>query len=363
MSEAATQKGVADMSESDMVNSLAAMFDVEVLPDEQEEVTAAEKAEATSDDATAPEEVEADEDMESEVDDESDDEDEESSDDEKWTPQTLDELAEALDMQPEDVASTLKVKIKVDGQEGEATLKDVIKSYQLEKTLNQRLEAHATERKAFEAQSQQTAESLKTRLQEAESTLTALEKMLFSEYEGVNWAELKNDDPTEYMLKQSELRDRYVQLQQVRTKYTEDQKQQEQERQKSAQEGWQAYVKEQHRLILEKLPEWRDQKKMTADLEQLQTYLRQSGYSDQEIAMAADHRQYITAIKAMRYDELQSKADPKMKQMKTKPKFVKPGTRKSPTAASEKTKQSSMSRAKKLQTDDAWAEALLAKLS
>lgn len=69
------------------------------------------------------------------------------------------------------------------------------------------------------------------------------------------------------------------------------------------------------------------------------------------------------ALKAMRYDQMQTKADPKMKQMKTKPKFVKHGARKDPAQVSEKRKKAAIDRAKELQTDDARAEALLAKLS
>jgi len=161
MSDAATQdQGAAGMSNAEILDSLTAMFDAEMLPDEPDKEQTAEDVEPTvsdADDGDTEEEPIADQDTDEseatdELDDEPGDEDDpseeaESSDDDKWMPKSLDELAEALETSPEDLTTVLKVKTKVDGQEGEATLKDVIKSYQLEKTLNGRLEAHANERK------------------------------------------------------------------------------------------------------------------------------------------------------------------------------------------------------------------------
>jgi hypothetical protein len=366
MSDAATQKGVAEMSDAEMVNSLAAMFDVQDAPsDEREDEEAVEEVKSTaeSDDDTS-EETEADEDTEVEADDQQDDEDAESSDDDKWTPKSLDELADALEMKPDEVASTLKVKIKVDGQEGEATLKDVIKSYQLEKTLNGRLEAHANERKQFEAQSTQIAQSLQERLNDVESTANALEQMLFADYQGINWNELRADDPTEYVLKQQEMRDRYSAIQQVKTKLTESQSKESETLKQQQQQNYQQYLISQRDMLLEKIPDWKDPDRVKTDMTALQAYMvNHMGVSEQELPTITDHRAIVAAYKAMMYDQMHSKVEPKMKQMKTKPKFVKPGTRKDASATSEKRKQSAMSRAKNLQTDDAWTEALLAKLS
>lgn len=374
MSEAATQKGVAEMSDAEMLDSLTAMFDAQMPSDEPDEEQEAEEVEPTAEtteevedagDGDTLEETEAEQDTEeSEAEDEPEDEAEEASDDEKWTPKSLDELAEALEMKPEDVATALKVKVKVDGQEGEATLKDIIKSYQLEKTLNGRLEAHANERKAFEAESSKMVTTLQERLQDAELTVSAMEQMLLSDFQGVDWADLKENDPTEYVLKQQELRDRYGSIQQVKNKLSEDQQKHFKEQEQELQQQQQAYLTQQKEALLAKMPEWRDSERMTSDMKQLVQYMRSEyGATDQEFATIGDHRLFVAFYKAMLYDNLHTKADPKMKKLKTKPKFVKPGARRDPAQVSEKRKSEAMSRAKKLQTDDAWAEALLAKIS
>jgi len=369
MSEAATQeKGVAEMSDAEMLQSLTEMFDAEVPSDEPGGEQTAEDVEPTVDeqvdDGDALEETEADEDTdESEVDDQLEDEDEESSDDEKWTPKSLEELAEALETTPEDLTTVLKVKTKVDGQEGEATLKDVIKSYQLEKTLNGRLEAHANERKQFEAESSKAVQTLQERLQDVESTASAMEQLLFSEYQSVDWSDLKENDPTEYMLKQQEMRDQYARINQVKAKLKEDGEKAIQEQQQAFMQQNQQRLEWEKQALLEKIPDWKDEERAKEGMTEISNYMRGLGFNDQELASIMDHRAFVIINKAMRYDQMQTKADPKMKQMKTKPKFVKPGARKDPSKASAKRKSDAMSRAKKLQTDEAWAEALLAKLS
>lgn len=366
MTEAATRKDVAQMSDREMVDELAAMFDVaDPLPNEQQEDQAAEEVEATAvegDEATS-EETEADEGQEAEATEELEVDQTDDLQDERWMPNSLEELAEALETQPDQVLDTMKIKVKADGVESEATLKDVVANYQIRKTLDQRLEAQANERKAFEAQAAERLKQLDERLQNADGTVNALEQMLFQDYQAVNWSELKTDDPTEYMLKQQEMRDRYSSLQEVKSKLQADREAEQKKYQEEMKGKMQEYVQAQVAEAQRKIPEWRDQKQMMTDLKDIQEYLLKEGATQEELAQTVDHRLYVMAMKAMKYDKMQTKADPKMKQMKTKPKFVKPGTRKDPARTSQKRKDEAFARAKKLQTDDAWTEALLAKLS
>lgn len=361
--EAATRQDVAQMSDREMVDELAVFFDEETpLPETQPEDQPAEEVEATADDEvsdeSAAEETEADEDMEVEASDDA-----ETGDDERWMPNTFDELAEALEAQPDQLAETLKVRTKVDGKESEATLKEVIASYQLRKTLDQRLEAFANERKGFEAQAQAQLEKLNTDIQAAEATISGMESLLFKDYQAVNWDELRSDDPTEYMLKQQEMRDRYASLQEAKNQWQKRREDETKQQQEEFGKQYQQIVHQQLQMAQEKIPEWTDEQKLKTDIGNIQSYLKQLGATDQELSTMVDHRLYVLAHKAMKYDEMQHAADPKKKQMKGKPKFVKPGARKDPSHISQKRKQDAFAQAKELQTDDAWAEALLARLS
>ena len=365
MSEAATRKDVADMSDREMVNELAAMFDVgEPLPDEGQTDQTAEDVEATAvegDEATD-EDTAADQDTEVEATDDVEDEESESEgESDKWMPKSIEELAEALEATPEEVLENLKVRIKTDGKEGEATLKDAVANHQIRKTLDQRLEAFANEHKAFEAEATQRLQRLNNQLQLADDTVSAMEQLMFQDYNAVDWSELKNDDPTEYMLKQQEMRDRYTSLQEVRSKLQAEREAEQKQNQEKLKENLQQYVQQQMSLAQTKIPEWRDQSTMASDLQGIQKYLVSNlGATEQELQSLLDHRMYVLALKAMRYDELQNKADPKLKQMKTKPKFAKPGARKDQGQRPKKHAKAAFANAKKAQTNEAWAEALLA---
>lgn len=361
--EAATRKDVAEMSDREMVDELATFFDDQPdLPEAQPQDQPAEEVDSTAEedisDEETSEETEADEDTEVEAEEVADD-----GNDERWMPNSLEELAEALEAQPDQVLETLKVKIKADGRESDATLKDVIASYQLRKTLDKRLQAFAEERKGFEAQAQAQLEKLTNDIQAAEATISGMESLLFKDYQAVNWDELKSDDPTEYMLKQQEMRDRYSALQDAKNQWQKRREEETKQQQEEFGKQYQQIVHQQLQMAQEKIPEWTDEQKLKTDIGQIQVYLKQLGATDQELSTMIDHRLYVLALKAMKYDDMQHAADPKKKQMKAKPKFAKPGARKDPAHISQKRKQSAFEQAKKLQTDDAWAEALLARLS
>lgn len=360
--EAATRKDVASMTDREMVDELAAMFDVaEPLPNEQKEEEPAEEVEATAEqgDEDTSEETDADQDMEVEASEETDE-----TDDDKWMPNTLDELIEALETEPDQLLDTMKIHVKTDGQEGEATLKEVIANYQKGKTLDQRLEAYANERKQFDAQASERLQKLEDRLKDADTTVNALEQLLFQDYQAVNWSELKTDDPTEYMLKQQEMRDRYSSLQEVKSKLQSDRETEQKQQQEENQQQMQELVQQQIQAAQNRVPDWKDEQRMASDIKEIQSFLLSEGLiSEQEIPYAIDHRFYVIANMAMKYQQMSSTAEPKMKKLKTKPKFAKPGTRKNPAQVSQKRKQEAFDRAKKLQTDDAWADALVAKLS
>lgn len=110
------------------------------------------------------------------------------------------------------------------------------------------------------------------------------------------------------------------------------------------------------------MPELKDEKVLKETISGVQDYMRGMGASDQEIYAIADHRIWMMAIKAMKYDKMNSKAETAKKQMKSKPKFVPPGLKKDRVSESQDNQRKKIERAKKLQTTDAWTDALMDKL-
>jgi len=369
----ATAQGVVEDAKSDnqIIDELANFLGVQDEPPVEEEPTQAAQEEEDStvnDDEDLSRETEADQDMDVSERDESDDDegepvDGEPAEDERWMPESLEELAEALEVEPDVLNKAIKVHTKVDGEEGEATLGDLLKSYQLEGTLNKRLEAVANERKQFETVRNEQLQTLQQKAQEADDLVSAVEQMLVADFQSVDWSDLQENDPTEYLMQQQRLQQRYAQLQTAKKQIEDTRKTDAEKMQQDNQQAVQQYLQQQAGALVEKIPEWRDHSKMQEGLKQVADYMKSQGVSDQELAMIADHRIYVMAQKAMMYDNVQTKANPKAKKMKSKPKFVPPGARKNKAGTSEKAKKAAFNRAKKLQTDDAWTEALMQKLS
>lgn len=359
MSDTATDTGVVHKTDSDVVDELAAFFDVdENQPSQDDEVqTARDEDESTGETDDSLMETEA-EGQDAPERNETEDEGEEPAEDERWMPQTLNDLAEALETDLDTVTRQIKVRTKLDGEEGEATLADVLKSYQLEGTLNKRFEAAAKERQEFEADRAKTMQTLQEKTQEAENLVSAMEQLVVSDYQSVDWADLKENDPTEFLMQQQRLQQKFADVQSAKNKIEANKKQDTEKQQQEYRANLEQYAKAERARLEEKIPEWRDASKMQEGLSQVSQYLKSQGATDQEIGTIVDHRVYVMARKAMMYDQMQSKADPKVKQMKTKPKFVPPGKRTTVQEVSEGNQKRSFAKAKKLQTDDAWADAL-----
>lgn len=366
MPETATRQSVVDegQNQQQMIDELAAFLGVQDEPPEKKQPTeAAQDDEPTPDeDGESVEETEAEDTEASDRDQDAGEEAEEAAE-ERWMPKSLDDLAEALESDPEELSKTLKVRTKIEGEEGEATLSDLLKSYQLEGALNKRLESQSKERKEFEAFRMQQQQALQTKMQEADDMVSAVEQMLLSDYQSIDWTELKENDPTEYLMQQQRLQETYGAMQRAKAQMQAKREESAKQQQEEFQHKWGAFLREQRDALYDKLPNWRDEGKRTAELGKVRGYLNTIGASDQEIDQMVDHRLWVMAVKAMKYDEMQTKANPKAKQLKTKPKFVPPGIRQNREQTSAKRKQALFEKAKQTQSTEDWTDALQERLT
>ena len=143
------------------------------------------------------------------------------------------------------------------------------------------------------------------------SALEALSRQTVSglqQYESIDWASLKEDDPITYVTRREEYREAQDALRQQHAQYVQAQEHQNAEVQKEFQEK----VVAEKQLLIEKVPEWGDPdkaKKMTADIRQ---YAENNGFTSDELNSLSDHRSLMVLLKAAKYDALQS-ADLKSK--------------------------------------------------
>lgn len=262
-------------------------------------------------------------------------------------PSYLDQIAQSMKMDNEKLMA-IKVKTKIDGQEGEATLSDLIKSYQLEGHLTKKSMAFSEQQKAFEANMAQQQQAVMQQIQELHGYSKFLEQELFKEYQQVDWNGLREYNPAEYSAKLLDFQNRQTQVnafsQQVNQQFQHERaKQQHEFTQK--QEGFKNFVssvvKQEEQALLEKIPEWKAPEKRDAGNKELRSYLKTQGFDEDDINATIDHRHVLIARKAMLYDKMAQTKPDALNKAKQLPTFIKQsGTKSKSDMRSEKRSQS-----------------------
>lgn len=208
----------------------------------------------------------------------------------------------------------LVLKTKVDGEESFAKLQDLLKSHQLERHLNKQNMEVTEQRKKVEQERQQFLKDSSTRLQQMNDTLNLLHANLNAEFQGVDWNDLKREDPNEYVRKRMDFEDRQRQIQAAFGHLNSQREAQLKE-----------IRNEQMNLLLDKIPEWRDETKFKAAQTDLTTGLDYYGFPKEEIGQILDHRFFLLAKDAMAYRKLMEKTPSITNKVRTAPKIVKSG--------------------------------------
>lgn len=197
----------------------------------------------------------------------------------------------------EEAEEVPKYKVKVDGEEFEVDLPELIAGYQRQATFTRKTQELANQRREVEAERVRYQEAATAYAQRLEMAHRFLNQVLPPETVRAIEEEYAN----------------------VLAVAAED-----------AQRQRQAFVAEQARLLVEAIPEWKDEAKAKAEKSELAEYLAGYGFTESDLANVIDHRPMILARKAMLYDRMMKAKD----ELKTKrvrgeaPRTLKPGTRK-----------------------------------
>ena len=250
----------------------------------------------------------------------------------------------------EEVAEESNYTIKVDGEEYEVNLEELKAGYQRQSDYTRKSQALAEGRKENEA-----IQSERIRLEQERQMYANGLQMLkeqqsakLQEFKGVDWENLKEEDPYAYMLKKDEYRDAQDK---ARNAAQQQQIVQQQQKQQEAQSRA-TFVQDQYSQLVNALPEW-DNKESTVK-EDIRKFAISSGYAPEEVDQLADHRSVLILKKAMEFDKLTKKVAPKKKAIKKVPKVQKSGRGKVKSeAADDKTKKKRARLRKSGHQDDA----------
>ena len=251
--------------------------------------------------------------LEEEAEEEFDDESEEESEEEESDKDEQEEVEEVY-------------SVKVDGEEIEVNLDELIKGYSRQSDYTRKTQELASERTKVNDLVQQWANELSQTQAEREQYMQALGQFVTTNMAGlerfanIDWQSLKEEDPMEFFSKKEEYREAQEKIQQAQYQYQVEQQKQAEELEKVRQLA----LKEEHEKLILAVPEWKDKDKRSQLVNDISSYGLQNGYTKEELSNVVDHRQLILMMKAQKYDALQN-SDVKAKKVKNKPKVVRSG--------------------------------------
>lgn len=258
-----------------------------------------------------------------------------------------------IELEPEQVASLLgleddsrlvvtddglvKLTAKVDGEVRQVSLQDLTDGYQLASTSQKRLSKLAEDRKVFERERSESLQALANQQQQLATAVQAIEQAYLTDFNAINWDQLRNDDPTEYNLKRTEYSDRFAKINQFK-QGAQAQAQQANQQQMARAAQMQAEGAERLADIFsgsdyKTAPAWDD-----AEKQRLFKWIEKDGYSPQQIASVTDHRVFRWARDSMLYHEQLEQAKATAKRVVRLPKVSKPGTRQDQGKAAKQTR-------------------------
>lgn len=198
------------------------------------------------------------------------------------------------------------ITVVIDGKTVELTPQQVAEAYKSglrQSDYTKKTMEVAEERKAVMAEREQAVQQRNAyaqRLAEADNQLS----VTLEQQSQINWQELIDNDPVEYLKQQHLFNQRQAQLGQVRSE--RDQINQIQEQENS--QAYVAYIQEQQQELLAKLPSWKDAAKAKEERGAIKEYLKGYGFTDDDIGKVVDHRHVLLVRNAMQFDKLLKQA-------------------------------------------------------
>ena len=225
---------------------------------------------------------------------------------------------------PEVEASDERIPVEVDGKTIELTKAEIAEAYKnglRQADYTKKTMEAAEARKTAETESSAAKQERQEYAQKLNNYAIQLQGVL-QEQSQINWQQLLDTDPVEYLKQERIFQSRQAQLQQAQQEQGRIYQQQQAEQAESVKQ----YISRQQQELLAKLPEWKDTSRLKADTSAIKEYLTQNGFDDAELNNVVDHRNVIAYLKAMKYDALLARAGNATKRVAAAPvKVERPG--------------------------------------
>jgi hypothetical protein len=232
--------------------------------------------------------------------------------------ESMDSAEDAGEEVQEEVEEPQRFRVKVDNEELEVDLDELIKGYSRTSDYTKKTQSLAEQRKQVEAERQKIEEAAKLRETYAQR-LQIIEQMLTQPEEDLS--ELKDTDPIGYTVKVAERIERDKQLAAVRAEREAVAARQQQEQQ----EYLHRHLSTEAERLKAAIPEIGDEVKGEVVRKDIKDFARSIGFSEQELSQVYDHRAVLALYKAMQYDKLMKGKPAAQKKVSEAPKSLRPG--------------------------------------
>lgn len=215
-------------------------------------------------------------------------------------------------------------RVKVDGEEVEVPLDELLKGYSRTADYTRKTQAIAEARKQAEAE----ATAAREERQRYAQTLEVLDAQMRSlQPPEIDWDRLYKENPVEWVRQREMVRTRQEQMNWVQAQRAAlEQKQAEEEQVEQSKT-----LEVERSKLLEALPEWRDAEKARTEKAKIVSYATERlGFTTEEISDIYDARAVVALRKAMLFDELMSKRDQMRPKIIQKAKPMKAGAASTP---------------------------------
>jgi hypothetical protein len=229
------------------------------------------------------------------------------------------EEAEGEEVQEEGVQEPQRFRVKVDNEELEVDLDELIKGYSRTSDYTKKTQTLAEQRKAVEAERQKIEEAAKLRDTYAQR-LQVIEQMLEQPEEDISV--LKDQDPIGYAVKMAEKMERDRQLQAVRAERESVQAKQASEQH----ERLRSHINQETERLKAAIPDLGDDVKGEIIRRDIRNYAKSIGWTDQELSQVYDHRAVLSLYQGMQYEKLMKGKSVAQKKVAEAPKSLRPGT-------------------------------------
>jgi hypothetical protein len=216
--------------------------------------------------------------------------------------------------------------VKVDGEELEVSLDELISGYSRQSDYTRKTQELSSERGKMAELQQQWANEISQSQAERQQYVDALGQFVqqsmagLEQYTNTDWETLREEDPIAFVTKKDEFRDAQERVRQAQAQQGIEKQKQEQEFSKIKHLA----LQEEHKRLVEAVPEWSDPDKRGKLASELSSYALSQGFKKEELQELIDHRSLIVLMKAQKYDALQN-SDVKAKKLKNKPKVIRAG--------------------------------------